>query len=219
MTDSSGSIAWSADYEPFGEVNITTNFQPNQMRFPGQIFDEETSLHYNYHRFYDPRRGKYLTPDPSHHIQPRGVTIDFLIPYVLNTPKDLHSFSYAIGNPIKFSDPYGLNVGIHPFDDPIPGPAYMECLDRVQARYLPHLVKIYEDYIGCLKLCDKIRELNCEVGSTMKTVTIGGCKLACLSEYILRYHKVGFKIGIRSLACWALYQQGEKQVTYHNTEP
>ncbi|MCX5727209.1 MAG: DUF2778 domain-containing protein [Candidatus Saganbacteria bacterium] len=31
---------------------------------PGQYEDEETQLHYNYHRYYDPRSGRYLTPDP-----------------------------------------------------------------------------------------------------------------------------------------------------------
>lgn len=34
------------------------------LRFPGQIFDEETGLHYNVHRVYDPSTGRYLTGDP-----------------------------------------------------------------------------------------------------------------------------------------------------------
>jgi len=30
----------------------------------GQYFDDETGLHYNYHRYYDPKTGRYITPDP-----------------------------------------------------------------------------------------------------------------------------------------------------------
>ncbi|MGV9663749.1 putative T7SS-secreted protein [Nocardia niigatensis] len=34
------------------------------LRFPGQIHDAETGLHYNLHRVYDPATGRYLTLDP-----------------------------------------------------------------------------------------------------------------------------------------------------------
>ncbi|MDJ1644013.1 RHS repeat-associated core domain-containing protein [Streptomyces sp. J15] len=34
------------------------------LRFPGQYFDPETGLHYNYFRHYDPENARYLTPDP-----------------------------------------------------------------------------------------------------------------------------------------------------------
>lgn len=34
------------------------------LRFPGQIFDTETQLHYNYFRHYDPTTARYFTPDP-----------------------------------------------------------------------------------------------------------------------------------------------------------
>lgn len=34
------------------------------LRFPGQYFDPETELHYNYFRTYDPETARFLTPDP-----------------------------------------------------------------------------------------------------------------------------------------------------------
>ncbi|MGW1606719.1 polymorphic toxin type 28 domain-containing protein, partial [Streptomyces eurythermus] len=34
------------------------------LRFPGQYYDPETGLHYNYFRHYDPETARYLTPDP-----------------------------------------------------------------------------------------------------------------------------------------------------------
>ena len=35
-----------------------------ELRFAGQWEDEETGLHYNLHRYYDPKTGQYLSPDP-----------------------------------------------------------------------------------------------------------------------------------------------------------
>ncbi|WP_181763054.1 RHS repeat-associated core domain-containing protein [Rhodococcus spelaei] len=34
------------------------------LRFPGQYFDDETGLHYNLHRYYDPGTARYVTQDP-----------------------------------------------------------------------------------------------------------------------------------------------------------
>jgi RHS repeat-associated protein len=34
------------------------------LRFPGQYHDDESDLHYNHQRYYDPATGRYLTPDP-----------------------------------------------------------------------------------------------------------------------------------------------------------
>jgi RHS repeat-associated protein len=31
---------------------------------PGQYYDPETGLHYNYFRYYNPQTGRYITPDP-----------------------------------------------------------------------------------------------------------------------------------------------------------
>ena len=50
MTNQAGTVVWSADSLPFGKTIITQNAVDNDFRFPGQYFDAETSLHYNYHR-------------------------------------------------------------------------------------------------------------------------------------------------------------------------
>ncbi|MFN9726825.1 MAG: RHS repeat-associated core domain-containing protein, partial [Acidovorax sp.] len=34
------------------------------LRYPGQYFDKETKLHYNYYRSYDSRTGRYTQGDP-----------------------------------------------------------------------------------------------------------------------------------------------------------
>jgi RHS repeat-associated protein len=36
----------------------------NPFRFQGQYFDEETGLHYNRYRYYDPHSGRFVSKDP-----------------------------------------------------------------------------------------------------------------------------------------------------------
>jgi RHS repeat-associated protein len=92
MTDETGAVVWEAEYKPFGQAKLNPNSKvKNNFRFAGQYFDNETGLHYNYHRYYDPKIGRYLTPDP----------IGFL-------GGDLNLFVYAGLNPINWMDPDGL---------------------------------------------------------------------------------------------------------------
>ena len=74
-TNSEGQIIWQASYAPFGGL-IKTSFNTPKttqasgkadklnLRLPGQYEDQETGLHYNKQRYYDPARGEYLSPDP-----------------------------------------------------------------------------------------------------------------------------------------------------------
>ena len=54
MTDKDKNIVWQARYTPFGQANIEISTIENNLRFPGQYFDGESGLHYNYFRDYDP---------------------------------------------------------------------------------------------------------------------------------------------------------------------
>ena len=65
VTDAQNRIVWEAVYMPGGEavVNPASAIEFN-LRFAGQYFDAETGFHYNYHRYYDPATGRYLTADP-----------------------------------------------------------------------------------------------------------------------------------------------------------
>jgi len=95
-TDSNGTIVWRwegeafggdvADEDPDGDGKQTVvNF-----RFPGQYYDAETGLHYNYFRYYDPSTGRYITSDP------------------IGLAGGLNTYGYVGGNPINSIDPLGL---------------------------------------------------------------------------------------------------------------
>jgi RHS repeat-associated protein len=66
MTAQDQSVVWQVKYSPFGAVSsIVVNLTNLDIRFPGQWFQLETGLAYNWHRHYDPTTGRYIQPDPK----------------------------------------------------------------------------------------------------------------------------------------------------------
>jgi len=66
LTDPSGTVAWRAAYQAFGQAALdSANTVPSfNIRFPGQYADGESGLHYNRFRYYDPSIGRYVSADP-----------------------------------------------------------------------------------------------------------------------------------------------------------
>ncbi|MFI9584536.1 putative T7SS-secreted protein [Streptomyces sp. NPDC052236] len=65
LIDESGNLAWHTRSTLWGTTTwstASTAYTP--LRFPGQYFDSETGLHYNFHRQYDTETARYLTADP-----------------------------------------------------------------------------------------------------------------------------------------------------------
>ncbi|MFG2634883.1 putative T7SS-secreted protein [Streptomyces sp. NPDC048362] len=65
LVDEQGEIAWRTRSTLWGTTAWATNSTTyTPLRFPGQYYDPETGLHYNYFRHYDPETARYVTPDP-----------------------------------------------------------------------------------------------------------------------------------------------------------
>jgi RHS repeat-associated protein len=64
MTNSLKGPVWTAVWQPWGGAHSITGTGVLDARFPGQWYQTETGLHYNWHRSYDPAVGRYTKPDP-----------------------------------------------------------------------------------------------------------------------------------------------------------
>lgn len=103
VSNAEGQIIWAAQYRAYGALkrqlkvagsDVHVADQPGRsftqnLRFMGQYFDEETGLHYNRHRYYDPECGQFISQDP------------------IGLLGGLNNYQY-VPNPVSWVDPLGL---------------------------------------------------------------------------------------------------------------
>ncbi|MCF6257673.1 MAG: DUF6531 domain-containing protein [Gammaproteobacteria bacterium] len=90
LTDEQGKIVWRVKYKTYGNVALKEIEDiENNLRFQGQYFDEETGLHYNRHRYYNPDTGQFINQDP------------------IGLLGGVNNYQYA-PNPTGWIDPFGL---------------------------------------------------------------------------------------------------------------
>jgi RHS repeat-associated protein len=65
LTDEVGAIVWRREQTPFGETSFERGTTTENLRFPGQYWDEEKQSSYNFYRdSYTPRLGRFGQADP-----------------------------------------------------------------------------------------------------------------------------------------------------------
>lgn len=102
LVSDSGGVAWRTRSTLWGTTtwnSDATAYTP--LRFPGQYFDPEAQLHYNFQRYYDPETARYVTDDP------------------LGLDPSSNSVTY-VDNPHAWVDPLGLMSCEPKLSDPLP---------------------------------------------------------------------------------------------------
>ena len=67
MTDIHGNLLWYGEYTVWGRLKKDERVYKNAhqpFRLQNQYFDEETGLHYNFFRYYEPDTGRFINQDP-----------------------------------------------------------------------------------------------------------------------------------------------------------
>ncbi|MEU2547047.1 putative T7SS-secreted protein [Streptomyces roseolus] len=172
----SGELAWHTRTTLWGTTTwnkTATAYTP--LRFPGQYFDPESGLHYNYFRYYDPESAHYLTQDP------------------LGLAPAPNPATY-VDNPHTWSDPLGLapcGKERGPFDFREPNPRFPPDQAAVDAmRAAPR-----GGNIDCSEIAERVLEGSSGDGKIINLTTRGSSVInipeemgSKVTEY--RYHDV-----------------------------
>ncbi|MEG0714550.1 MAG: RHS repeat-associated core domain-containing protein [Morganella sp. (in: enterobacteria)] len=89
MTSVSGKCIWQSSFYAWGNTDKQSGELSQPLRFQGQYYDEESGLHYNRYRYYDPDIGRFITQDP------------------IGLKGGINPYQYA-PNPVNWVDPLGL---------------------------------------------------------------------------------------------------------------
>jgi RHS repeat-associated protein len=97
LTDSTGTVTDTYDYDAWGNAVNTTGSTPNVYLYRGEQYDSDLGLYYLRARYLNPLSGRFLTRDPeAGHIK---------------VPVSLHKYVYAGANPVNITDPSGRKLG------------------------------------------------------------------------------------------------------------
>ncbi|HKM49517.1 MAG TPA: RHS repeat-associated core domain-containing protein, partial [Terriglobales bacterium] len=96
LTNSSGAVTDSYEYDAFGNLSNSTGSTPNNYLFAGEQYDPALALYYNRARYFNSATGRFWGMDTED-----GQDRD---------PLSLHKYLYAEGNPVDNLDPSGNEI-------------------------------------------------------------------------------------------------------------
>lgn len=86
-----GAVENQYDYDIFGNITFSDEQYTMPIRYSGQLYDDETNLHYLNARYYNSSSGRFISEDSY-------LGED-------NQPLSLNRYTYCNNNPIKYIDP------------------------------------------------------------------------------------------------------------------
>lgn len=149
-TDQNGQINWAAQMDPFGKAQSINSTITQNLRLPGQYYDQETGLFYNMNRYYDPATGRYLQSDP------------------IGLLGGINTYTYVGNNPLTRVDPLGLSWVDDVVHNVSNSEFYQNLLDKIRPPnpdYPPdqNITNYMQKYrnnptLDCSEISEKIRE-------------------------------------------------------------
>ncbi|WP_369818125.1 RHS repeat-associated core domain-containing protein [Acidovorax sp. Root219] len=124
------------------------------LRYPGQYYDKESNLHYNYFRSYSAERGRYTQADP------------------IGLDGGFNRFGYVDGNPLLYTDPTGEAIT---FSGAIVIGGIVYGGYGIYQKYK----KFNENVKACLMQCESIVACGDPERTSLLQDNVSRCKAAC----------------------------------------
>ena len=127
-SDSTGSLVWSEEYQPYGDRIVSDNSTGNNLWYTGKASYENFGLSYFGARWYNPVLGRFTGIDP--------------VKYQEDNIHSFNRYAYANNNPYKFVDPDGRAAFLYPIVVFILKEAGGEVLEQTTGAQLPTVKNI-----------------------------------------------------------------------------
>jgi len=97
LMDEDGNIVKRYRFDPFGNLEAQWGTEPNRYLFTGKEKDE-SGLYYFGARYYNPRLGRWITPEPRLYSTHPKLALS------LKNPQGLNPYVYCFNNPLRYLD-------------------------------------------------------------------------------------------------------------------
>lgn len=119
VTNSNQTVVWKAQLSSYDSAVVQSSIGDFNLGFPGQYYDAESNLWYNWNRYYDASIGRYTQSDP------------------IGLAGGSNTYAYVENNPVNFIDEDGLNRRL-------PNPSGGSALINYQAASLINQIRRYD---------------------------------------------------------------------------
>lgn len=167
LNTDTGTVQNNYVYDAWGVTRAQTAAVANPFAYTAREFGE-AGLQYSRFRHLSPSIGRFVSDDPLNSVSAFAIAGG-----ILRYPTVVPEYTYAINNPVRYADPFGLDAGGCP-------DYCLQCVNYCVGGYRNKLLGCYRDYWVETTICD-LGLAACLIGKPVKLPFCFLYFLGCIS--------------------------------------